>query len=170
MPLQVAFLRAINVGKRRVSMDRLRQPLVDLGYDDVSTFIASGNVVFRARTGVEREIEAALTSALGFEVTAFVRPAAAIGKITVNQPFTGSDDLVQVGFVEKAPAASARRAVEALSDDSNELTTRGTEVYWLAREGVGRTTVSGAAVEKALGAPATFRSVKMLRRLASRLG
>lgn len=170
MPVQVAFLRAINVGKRRVSMDRLRQPFVDLGYGDVSTFIASGNVIFDGPAGAEPAIEAALTEALGFEVVAFVRPASAVSKITKSHPFAGSDDLVQVGFLKGAASAPGRRSVEALSDDSNELTARGKQVYWLAREGMGRATVSGAAVEKALGGPTTFRSLKMLGRLAAKLG
>ena len=46
MGVHVAFLRAINVGHRRVGMDRLRKPFEALGFGDVTTFIASGNVVF----------------------------------------------------------------------------------------------------------------------------
>ena len=171
--IQVAFLRAINVGNRRVSMDRLRAPFEDLGFEDVSTFIASGNVLVRAaRNGAELEaaVEAALTDALGFEVVAFVRAGPSIARIAEGHPFGGSDDLVQAGFLKKPATASARRALDELGDDANTVTTKGKEVYWLARAGVGRASVSGAAIEKALGAPTTFRSVKMLKRLAAKLG
>ena len=42
----IAFLRGINVGGHRVKMDRLRAIFAELGLKDVSTFIASGNVLF----------------------------------------------------------------------------------------------------------------------------
>ena len=46
MPRFVAFLRAINVGGHVVTMDQLRAAFQELGFDDVETFIASGNVIF----------------------------------------------------------------------------------------------------------------------------
>lgn len=172
MPVQVAFLRAINVGNRRVSKDRLRQPLVDLGFDDVWTFIASGNVVFRSGAppaDAEPEIEGALTDALGFEVVAFVRPASAIAKVVREQPFSGTEDSVHVGFVRKRVTAPVRRSLEELGNDVDTVTARGTEVYWLARGGMGRATVSGSLLEKTLGGPTTLRSLKMLKRLEAKL-
>ncbi len=173
MPLQVAFLRAINVGNRRVSMDRLREPFEALGHDDVSTFIASGNVIFRAggrAADVERDVEAALRDALGFDVVAFVRPASALVRVVRDQPFGGPDDSVHVGFLKKAATAPARNALAALSTVTDTVASKGREVYWLATAGMGRATVSGAAIEKALGQPTTFRSLKMLTRLLAKVG
>lgn len=154
-------------------MDRLRAPFEGLGFEDVSTFIASGNVSFSASgpaEELEAAVEAALSDALGFDVVAFVRPRTSIARIARSHPFGDSDDLVQAGFLKKAPGAAARRALDELGDESNTVTAKGREVYWLARAGVGRATVSGAAIEKALGQPTTFRSVKMLNRLAAKLG
>jgi len=58
------LLRGINVGGRNpVPMARLRTLLEDLGYKDVSTYIASGNVLLRSDktpAAVKAEIEAAL--------------------------------------------------------------------------------------------------------------
>ena len=173
MALQVAFLRAINVGKRRVSMDRLRGPFVDLGYEDVATFIASGNVIFRSgvkAAGIEDAIEAALEDALGFPVVTFVRPVPAIARVVRDQPFDSPDDSVHVGFLKKAPAAAVRKALDALSTETDTVTATGKQVYWNASAGMGRATVSGAAIEKTLGQPTTFRSLKMLRRLQAKLG
>lgn len=174
MAIQVAFLRAINVGKRRVSMDALRRPFEELGYDEVWTFIASGNVVFRATGGaakLESSIEAALAEALGFEVPAFVRSASQIARLAGGNPFgEGTDEQVHVGFLKKTVTASTRRALEAAGNDVDEVTARGKEVYWLARGGMGRATISGAALEKILGQPTTLRSLKMLRRLHTKLG
>jgi uncharacterized protein (DUF1697 family) len=172
MALYVAFLRAINVGTRRVSKDRLVKPFEELGFDDVSTFIASGNVIFRTSdkaSDAEPAIEAALGKALGFEVVTFVRSRSAVARVVRDQPFGGSEDLVHVGFLRKAPAASVRRAVEDLGNEHDEVTTRGKELYWEARNGMGRATLSGAALEKALGQPMTLRSLKMLKRLEAKL-
>ena len=74
----IAFLRAINVGGgRTVNMQSLCQVFESLGFSRVTTFIASGNVVFETRTkktrAFERKIERALKAALGYEVRTFVR-------------------------------------------------------------------------------------------------
>lgn len=173
MTTSVAFLRAINVGGRRVAMDRLRAAFEELGFGEVSTFIASGNVVFRA-TGasaqLEKRIEDALGRTLGFDVATFVRPASQIRRIVGDQPFgPGAADVVHVGFLKKAVTAPVRSALARLSNDTDEVEARGKHVYWLARGGMGRATISGATLEKALGQPTTLRSLKMLRRLVEKL-
>lgn len=173
MALQVAFLRAINVGNRRVSMDGLREPFEDLGLDEVSTFIASGNVIFRGNAraaDLEPEIEDALEETLGFEVTAFVRPGSTLTRIASQDPFPDApDNLVHVGFLKKALRAPARRDLEGLSNQTDSVTARGREIYWFARNGMGGATLSGAVLEKTVGQPTTLRSLKMLRRLRSNL-
>jgi uncharacterized protein (DUF1697 family) len=175
MGVQVAFLRAINVGNRRVSMDRLRRPFEDLGLEAVSTYIASGNVIFHSTdkaADLEAGIEAALRDALGFEVTTFVRPASKLARIVTEVPFSGAgaEAPVHVGFLKRAGGASTRRTLDAISNETDTLAARGREIYWLARGGMGRATVSGAALEKALGQRTTLRSLKMLRRLGAKLG
>lgn len=173
MPVSVAFLRAINVGGRRVTMERLRAAFEGLRFDEVSTFIASGNVVFRA-TGaspqLEPRIEDTLSRALGFEVVTFVRSASQIRRIVGGQPFgPRAADVVHVGFLKKAVTGSVRSALSSLSNDTDEVEARGKQLYWLARGGMGRATISGAALEKTLGQPTTLRSLKMLRRLDEKL-
>jgi uncharacterized protein (DUF1697 family) len=67
MTTYVVLLRGINVGGRNpVPMARLREVLGGLGYEDVATYIASGNVILRSDRGpdrIRREIEAALPRA-----------------------------------------------------------------------------------------------------------
>jgi Protein of unknown function (DUF1697) len=77
MPRFVAFLRAINVGGRNVTMAALRAQFEALGFSNVETFIASGNVIFEAASrdsaALHRKIEAHLAKSLGHEVSTFVR-------------------------------------------------------------------------------------------------
>ena len=91
----VAFLRAINVGGgRTVKMQYLCQVFESLGFSNVATFIASGNVVFETTTketkALERRIEKALKTALGYEVRTFVRGEAELAKIAGYRPFPRS--------------------------------------------------------------------------------
>ncbi len=171
MAIQVAFLRAINVGRRRVSMDKLRAPFEDLGLEDVSTFIASGNVVFSwssKAAELESDIEAALRNALGFEVVTFIRPLARVIRIAADD-ILDDMELAHVGFLKTSPAAGVRSKAERLSTEVDTIALQGREIFWLPRAGMGRSSISGAALEKALGQPTTMRSVKMLRRLVAKL-
>jgi len=91
----IAFLRAVNVGKRQVKMARLRDLFTELGYGDVRTYIQTGNVFFEApataRATLEAAIERHLLDALGFEVTICVRTVAEVEAALANDPFAGID-------------------------------------------------------------------------------
>ena len=71
----VALLRGINLGKRRIKMDALRDAFVDMGFADARTLIASGNVVFSAANaeGLTTRIEQGLAARFGFEVPTILR-------------------------------------------------------------------------------------------------
>jgi uncharacterized protein (DUF1697 family) len=171
----VAFLRAVNVNRRRVTMDRLRGEFEALGFEDVSTFINSGNVVFSAAAkpaDLEPEIEARLGPALGFEVPAFVRTAAQVGKVARLEPFADArdGDTHNVAFLRRRPTAAARTATEALSNDTDRLAVHGRELHWLIRGRMMDSTVSANVLQRALGGePGTTRNITMLRKLAAKL-
>ena len=90
-----AFLRGMNVGGHRISNDDLRARFEELGFGEVRTFRASGNVIFAA-AGEEPEeelstrIETGLATALGYEVPVFLRDAGEIGTIAAHRPFAES--------------------------------------------------------------------------------
>src|ERR1700751_4672082 len=87
----VAFLRAINVGGHVVKMEVLKKHFEALGFTDVQTFIASGNVIFTASGGdlasIEKKIEKRLESALGDEVGTLGRRGEAVAAIALYEPF-----------------------------------------------------------------------------------
>lgn len=86
-----AFLRAINVGGHTVKMDTLWQIFESLGYSSVDTYIASGNVIFECpgmeRVWLEREIEARLREALGYDVATFLRTPDELAVIVAYRAF-----------------------------------------------------------------------------------
>src|SRR5918993_4656593 len=87
----VAFLRAINVGGHIVKMDLLRSLFESMGFANVETFIASGNVIFDSKTkstaALEKKIEKQLHAALGYEVKTFLRTLNEIADVTRDEIF-----------------------------------------------------------------------------------
>ncbi|MDH6134868.1 uncharacterized protein (DUF1697 family) [Kitasatospora sp. MAA4] len=90
----IAFLRAVNVGGRTVTMERLRGLVGELGLADVRTYIQSGNVFFSAdaaidRPALTRRIEEHLEQALGFPVPVMLRTVAEVEELIASDPFRG---------------------------------------------------------------------------------
>src|SRR5690349_14849891 len=73
----VAFLRGINLGKRRVKNDQLLDIFAGLGFTEIKVLIASGNVVFTAdesdEAALTKTIEAELEKVLGFKIDTMLR-------------------------------------------------------------------------------------------------
>lgn len=172
MPRYVALLRAINVGGHVVRMDVLRRHFDALGFTDVSTFIASGNVLFTARAGaaaaLEKRIGRALHDALGYPVEAFLRSPAEMAAAAGHAPF---DDLADtdsryVGFLPRTLMASERRTVQGFAGATDDFAVHAREVHWRCRVRSSDSKFSLARFEKALGVAATFRNVTTVRKLA----
>lgn len=101
----IAFLRAVNVGGRQVSMPLVRSLLADAGYDDVATYIASGNVFVTSgdkqeREGLEATIQARLGEQFGFAVPTMAR--------TIHEV---SLALTASGFPSTQPEGDLRRLI-----------------------------------------------------------
>jgi uncharacterized protein (DUF1697 family) len=86
----VALLRGINVGGRnKVPMAELRSAFEDAGHTDVSTYIQSGNVLFRSSTprrSIEADVERMLERHLGFPIVVVVRSHAQLRSVVTNAP------------------------------------------------------------------------------------
>jgi uncharacterized protein (DUF1697 family) len=177
MPRYVAFLRAINVGGHTVTMTVLRRHFADLGCSEVETVIASGNVVFdapsRSPAALEKRIAAHLETRLGYAVATFLRTPAEVAHIAAHRPFSRSEleapgHGLYIGFLASVPGAGARRGVLALENPADSLRLRGRELYWLRRGGFSDSKMSGSALEKALGQPATLRNATTVGKIAAK--
>src|SRR5690242_1499389 len=150
---RIAFLRAVNLGRRTVPMARLRSVVADtFGVDDVRTYVNSGNVVFAAtgsRSALERRLERVLEREFGFEVATFVRSAAELRRIVDAEPFTvRAGDTHFVTFMRSTASAARTKALEALSNDFDTLVVRGPDVHWRMRGKSTDTKVPKKAWEK----------------------
>lgn len=176
MPRHVAFLRAINVGGRRASREQLTACLESLGFENVTTFRASGNLVFDAPRQSEKtltkRIDDALTESLGYDVRAFLRTAAAVRAIATHEPFPkqvvdGSGGKLQVALLRKQPAKAARDEVLSMTTDQDRLAIRGTELYWLPSGGQMQTALNLRAIDGLVGEN-TRRTRSMIGEIAER--
>jgi uncharacterized protein (DUF1697 family) len=172
----IAFLRAINVGGRVVKMSVLKTIFEDLALAEVSTFIASGNVIFASPAPAESlapRIEKALQRTLGYSVDTMLRATEEVAKVARYEAFPPralADGTLYVGFMRDAASRSAIEQALALQTAIDALHVHGREIYWLARKNISESTISMAAIEKALQTPATFRNINTVRRLAAKYG
>lgn len=155
-------------------MNRLREVFESLGLTDVETFIASGNVIFRSRSGkpavLERSIEKELRKSFGFDVSTLIRTTPELSSIA-SFDFPGSEiptSTLYVGLLKSAPDTAVQKRIVELSTPTDEFRVNGREIYWLCRAKSMASIGSGARLEKSAGMPATFRNVSTLRKLAEK--
>ena len=174
MTTRIAFLRAVNLGARKVKMARLVELFEELGYDDAWTHINSGNVVFDAtgsRPELEHVIESTLERDLGFECTTMVRTANEVRKALAEPPFKlAAGDTYFITFLKEVPSAAQRTALAALSNDFDTLVVRGRDVHWRMHGRSTDTKIPSRAWAKVVGdRRSTSRNVTMLRALSAKI-
>jgi uncharacterized protein (DUF1697 family) len=176
MERYVAFLRGMNLGRRRIKNDELRAEFEALGFEDVATFRASGNVIFAAgrqsEAALTKKIEAGLGEALGYEVPVFLRSCAEVAAIAGQVPFpakavAASRGKLQVSLLAKKPSAAARRKVLALASGEDLLAVEGREVYWLPSGGLLESNLDLKAIEAVVGAD-TRRTMGTIEQIAAK--
>lgn len=176
MSKHIAFLRAINVSGHNVKMDYLRQLFESIGFSNVETFIASGNVIFDVKAGnvktLEKKIEALLHESLGYEVATFIRTDAEVAEIAKYKPFPqfqlDTAKALNIGFLADAPDDSAAQKLASLRSDIDDFHVHGREIYWLCKIKQSDSKISNVAIEKTLGIKSTLRGINTVDKLAEK--
>ncbi len=173
MPDHVAFLKGMNLGRRRITNADLSAAVEGLGFEDVQTFRASGNVAFKAGrrsdVALQRQLEDGLSDKLGYGVPAFIRSAAELREIVAADPFGPSPGAgkLQVALLHDAPDVEARNAVLALADAEERLAFAGQELYWLPAGGISGSTLDFKRVERLVGLT-TVRTLGTIEQIVAR--
>jgi uncharacterized protein (DUF1697 family) len=172
MPRYVALLRGINLGPRnKIAMGRLRTACESVGYEDVATYIQSGNVVFstdRTATGaLERTIEHTIESTFDLRVAVLVRTAAEMRRTVKLNPFPEADSRsLHVTFLSARPLPSALKAHGARAADHDEFKVVGRDLYLHLPNGFGRSKLASTPVERTLEVTGTTRNWRTVTTLA----
>lgn len=169
MPVYVAMLRGINVGPhKRIKMDRLRQSFGGLGFEQVKTYIQSGNVIFKAGKGsavaLSKKIEDRIVNDFGFSASVIVRTSAELGSIVVANPFLkqhGIDhEKLHVTFLSDTPAAPALKKLAEFTLAPDQSRCVGREIFLHLPNGFSGSSLWKVPWEEALGVVTTTRNWK----------
>lgn len=166
----VALLRGVNVGKaRRLNMADLRSLAVAQGWEEVRTYLASGNLIFRAPgegPDLAAALEGALTGRFDLQVSVIVIPGWGLRMVRDGCPFAGADPArVHAVFLSAEPDPDMA-LYEELRGEGETLIVEG-RVAWLHTPGgMGRSQL-GARIDEVLRDPAvTARNLRTLQALS----
>jgi uncharacterized protein (DUF1697 family) len=176
MPRQIALLRAVNLaGHGAVAMSSLRAFLADLGFTHARTLLQSGNVLFESNagdgTGLEQRLESEAANRLGLRTTFFVRTVAEWVALIAANPF--QEEAVRdpghlVAMCLKTPPTLAAVTALQAAIKGPELVRAGNRhVYITYPAGIGKSRLTTAVIERALGGPGTGRNWNTVLKLAA---
>jgi uncharacterized protein (DUF1697 family) len=179
MKRYVAFLRGMNLGGRRIKNEELRRHFEGMGFEEVATFRASGNVIFstdakEAEDSLAERVEAELDARLGYDVPVFLRSIEEVTVIAALEPFDperveSSKGKLQVSLLKKKPNAATKKKVLALASDEDLLTIEGRELYWLPSGGLLESDLELKAIEALVGTD-TRRTMGTIEQIAAKYG
>ncbi len=169
----IALLRGINVGgHNKIPMPDLRSICTDLGWDDVQSYIQSGNLVFKASTtpaNLEGELERAIERRFGLSIPVIVRAGTDWSAYVKGNPYpeaSQSEPNLVMLTLSKAPPK--QDAVDGLRERAlnNERIVQVGDALWIHYEGgVGKSKLSPALLDRLVGSPVTARNLRTVLKL-----
>jgi uncharacterized protein (DUF1697 family) len=169
MPIYISMLRGINVGgHNRIKMDDLRKSFESLGFEQVKTYIQSGNVVFKASkassVALGNKIAARIVSDFGFSPSVIVRTGAELGETVAANPFLtqrGIDhEKLHVAFLSDFPAAPALKKLAEFTVAPDRSQCVGRDIFFYLPNGFSASSLWKVPWEKALAVVTTTRNWK----------
>jgi uncharacterized protein (DUF1697 family) len=176
VPVYIGLLRAVNLGgSTQVSMDALRTLLTRMGFEGVQSLLQSGNIVFRSperdETKLERRLEERVAKDLGLRTEFFLRTAAEWDSVISENPFPreAEDDPqhLLLTALKASPSKDAWTALDAAIRGREYVRGAGRHAYIVYPDGVGRSRLTAALIEKHLATRGTSRNWNTVRKLAT---
>jgi uncharacterized protein (DUF1697 family) len=166
----VALLRAVNLGgASTLAMADLKRLCEEAGFEQVKTYIASGNVVFEtslAETMVKADLERRLEKRAGKAIPVMIRTAAEMAEVQQRNPFAQHPgNRVMAFFFDEAPP---RNAAEVEGSDGEQVALGRRELYVFYPNGMGRSKLKLKAARE--GTARNMNTVARLTEMATTLG
>jgi uncharacterized protein (DUF1697 family) len=172
----ISILRGINVsGQKKILMTDLKTLYVGLGFSEVTTYIQSGNVIFKtilklSISGLSEKIEQAIEEKYHFHVPVIIRTADEMHLILSSNPFldeAGIDkEKLHVTFLDEEPDPTLVNAIQKYYFPPDTFRINGREVYLYCPGGSGNTKLSNTFFENKLHVKATTRNWRTVGNLA----
>jgi len=169
-----AFLRGINVGgHNKIKMETLREMFAALGFENVKTYINSGNVIFETvKTDDVRlasKIEKAIQAEFSLNIKVMVRTIAEIEEIINNNPFDGqfeNDKDLHVLFLEEYLAEEKRELLLSNNNENEMFAVQDREIFCLLRVGFSDSLLGKDYIGKKLKVSATARNWRTVNKIS----
>jgi uncharacterized protein (DUF1697 family) len=165
MPRHVVLLRGVNlVRHNRIAMPELRAALEAGGFDDVKTYVQSGNVVLSSRASPERvadKVGALIRDQFGFDIVVIVRSHAELAEVVRRNPLAKvavDPKRHLVTFMSSTLPPTVVDRMTAVAGAREEFAVIGREVYSWHPAGVGRSPLWERLAGKTLGVSGTSRN------------
>lgn len=173
MHTYISLLRGINVsGKHTLPMMALKKLYHTIGAEEITTYIQSGNVVFKASGGTAttfaQDISKAIKEEFGYTIQVLVHKTAFFEKIIANNPFKVQDPrtlYVTLLGHEVGPALSKSLANSSQIEEQDRYSLQGSVVYVHCPNGYGKTKLHNGFFEAKTKTWATTRSWRTLGNL-----
>lgn len=171
----VAFLRAVNVGKRVVKMDALAKMFEAVNLAEVKTHIQSGNVTFKTRAtniqALRRKIEKQLSKSLGYEVKVMLSTSTELTALVKRNPFKrielDGSVMLFVSLLSSKPTNSPHLPIHSEAENLNVIAIRDNAAFTVARRKKnGWFGFPNLFIEKQLGVDATTRNWSTVKKIA----
>jgi uncharacterized protein (DUF1697 family) len=177
MARHIVLLRGINLGSRnRIAMPALRDALTDSGFEDVRTYVQSGNIVLSSpanANAVAAKIRRMIAKEFGLDIAVVVRTRAQLAKVVELNPLgrvAKDHKRYQVSFLDAKPTRDVIKRVQAAAVDNERVVAHGREIYAWHPEGVARSKLWALLAGKQLGATATARNWTTVTKLLELAG
>ena len=162
---QIVLLRGVNLGPRnRISMPDLRGALSEAGFENVRSYVQSGNVVLDSDAPPERlanDCQLLIAERFGLDIGVVVRTRDELAAVVERNPLglvADNPKRYQVSFLSAEPDPEAVRKVTALAVAPEQCVVMGREVYAWHPDGVARSRLWTRLAAGGLGVTATARN------------
>jgi uncharacterized protein (DUF1697 family) len=174
----IALLRGINVGgHNKIPMADLRSACGDLGWEDVRTYIQSGNLILKAggpAAGLENELEQAIVQRFGLSISVIVRAGADWARYVADNPFPEESltepNFVQLGLSKATPKSGAAEELQSRAAHGERVVLVGDGLWIHYQAGVGKSKLSPALVDRVVGSPVTGRNWRTVLKVNEMVG
>jgi uncharacterized protein (DUF1697 family) len=168
----VALLRGINLGGRRIPMPELAALFAKAGCTDARTYIASGNVVFRADAALAQKIPGLISAEIkrryGFDSPILVRSTTQMTAIAQGNPFLRREfdpKWLHVVFLAGTPAKAAVAALDPQRSPGDEFVVKGGEIYLHLPHGAARSKLTNQYFDSTLKTVSSGRNWNTVTKL-----
>ena len=181
MPVLICFLRGINVGGHAIiRMEALRELFVSFKFEDAQTYVQSGNVIFKTKQRnldlIATTIQRAIEKEFACRPKVILRTTSDMRAVIAKNPFAKRPDTdprkLNVFFLADNPANDARENLSKLQISPEELHLESRELYIYFPNGMGKSKLPWARVDKALqtvGTGRNWNSVTKIRAIAEKM-